>query len=383
MTRLSHEQLLGYLLGALDGKECEEVEQALAHSPELTAEFERIRRSLDTLGLLEEPEPEEPPLCLAARTCEFVEQRIEAYAAETVTVKAITSDKIEILASADEALVSLEPANPPTAAARISSARNSGIHSKVKLSSVSRAEAGGTSFRRLDMVIAASIVVVISALSFPALFSSRLQVNVNVCQNNLRQLGGALHEYSELQPDGAFPHVPATGNRSFAGVYAPTLVSNGLVPSNKAFLCPGDDDAQSDARIMPTLQDVDSADSGMLSRFRNLMANSFGYNMGYARELDVLPPKNSRREHYALLGDAPSDAQPGRASANHNSRGQNMLYEDGRVKFVNLDGHAKSQSALDDPFHNRLGQVAAGIDIDDVVLGRNADRPMPVSFFQP
>src|SRR5690242_7162015 len=90
MTRLTREHLLGYLLGALDRKECEDVEQALSQSPEMTAEFEKIRLSLGTIGLLEAPEHEDPPLCLAARTCEFVEQRTESSSADTVILKTIT-----------------------------------------------------------------------------------------------------------------------------------------------------------------------------------------------------------------------------------------------------------------------------------------------------
>ena len=34
------------------------------------------------------------------------------------------------------------------------------------------------------------------------------------------------------------------------------------------------------------------------------------------------------------------------------------------------------QIPLDDPFHNRHGKVAAGIDIIDAVIGRGPDRPM-------
>src|ERR1043165_7201129 len=102
MTRLTHEQLLGYLLGALDSKECIEVERAVAECPEVAAEFEKIRSSLGTMGLLEEPEQVDPPLCLAARTCEFVEAKIESYAAETVSLKAITEDALAAAATSAE-----------------------------------------------------------------------------------------------------------------------------------------------------------------------------------------------------------------------------------------------------------------------------------------
>lgn len=369
MTRLTREQLLGYLLGALECKECEEIEQALAQSPEWTAEFEKIRRSLDTVGLLDDPSQEDPPLCLAARTCEFVEQKAESYSAETVVLAALnpttSTPRIDLPSSRQTA----SPLQP---------------RSRVKLSPVSRGEAGGLSFRRLDLLVAAAIVIVATALSFPAIFSNRLEANVTTCQNNLRQLGQGLQEYSELQPDGAFPHVPASGPRSFAGVFAPTLVSNQLISNTKSLFCPETLQGKSTATpVMPTLNEIDTADAAELPELRARMGDVFGFNLGYSRDLDVLPPRNSRRAEYALLGDAPNDSQPGRASANHGGRGQNMLFEDGRVKFVNLSNHERQQSALDDPYHNRLGQVAAGVDINDAVLGGGPDRPMPISWTRP
>lgn len=130
MTRLTREHLLGYLLGALECKECKEVEQALAQNPELKAEFEKIRSSLGTIGLLDESAYEEPPLCLASRTCEFVEQQAESYGAETVILKSISANAIAAAESADTQTTSYH------ASPRI----------KVKLSPVSRSEAGGTSF---------------------------------------------------------------------------------------------------------------------------------------------------------------------------------------------------------------------------------------------
>ncbi|QDU25156.1 hypothetical protein ETAA8_02180 [Anatilimnocola aggregata] len=365
MTRLTREHLLGYLLGALDRKECVDVEQALAQCPEMTAELEKMRRSLDTLGLLEEPELEEPPLCLAARTCEFVEQKAESYSAETVILKAITASSI----------AAAEQVSSPSASA-------SNARPKVTLSPVSRSEAGGPTLRKLDVIVASAIVLVASALSFPALYTSRFQANVDLCQHQLRQLGTALHEYSGLQQDGAFPHVPLSGPRSVAGVYAPTLVSNKLVPDSKNFFCPGSGDVAPEHQLIPTLDEIDAAPKSILTSLQNRMGGSFGYNMGYSRDANVLPPRNSRRAEYALLADAPNDLQPGRSSANHAGRGQNVLYEDGRVKFVKLANNTQQDSALDDPFHNRLGQVAAGLDINDAVLGRSPDHPVP-ALWQP
>lgn len=347
MKSLTHEQLLGYLLGALESKECVEVEQAMAQDAELSAELEKMKLSLGTVGLLGAPVQDDPPLCLAARTCEFVEQRVESSSAETVSLRAsATVDR-----------------------------------PKVTLSPVSRAEAQGSSLRKLDLFVACSVVLVGAALCFPLLFTNRFQANVNFCQNQLRQLGLALHEYSGMQPDGAFPHVPASGNRSVAGIYGPTLLSNKLVLDPRKFFCPGNAEfasAEQELPLVPTLAELDAAVEPSLSQLQETMGGTYGYSLGYTRDKNVLPPRNSRRAEYALLADAPHDLQPGRSSANHAGRGQNMLFEDGHVKFLKMNHSQMSESALDDPYHNRLGIVAAGVDINDAVLGRSNDRPMPV-----
>jgi hypothetical protein len=362
MTRPTCEQLLGYLLGALDSKECIEVERAVAGSPEVAAEFEKLRSSLGTVGLLSEPESVDPPLCLAARTCEFVEARIESFAAETVALKAVTADAF---VAADDVVVAKDKSRQP----------------KVTLSPVTRAEVQGYSLRKLDLVVACSVVLVGAAICFPLLYTSAFQANVLSCQNHLRQLSQALQSYSDLQPDGAFPHVAASGPRSVAGIYAPTLLTNKLIEKPSTFFCPGNPQlASSMARKfrIPTLDELDVATEPQLTEFQNTMGGSYGYNLGYTRDETVLPPRNSRRANYAILADAPHDSQPGRFSTNHDRRGQNVLFEDGQIRFVNLASTRGSEAALDDPFHNRLGLVAAGLDINDAVLGRSNDHPLPI-----
>jgi hypothetical protein len=69
------EQLLAYLLDDLNPAERSTVEAALADSPELQQELEKLR---ECLGCCESPaEPEPEPTQLASRTCHFVEHAIQ------------------------------------------------------------------------------------------------------------------------------------------------------------------------------------------------------------------------------------------------------------------------------------------------------------------
>jgi hypothetical protein len=328
MSSPSREHLLGFLLGALERTEQEQVEAELDQNPALRAELDRLEGCIGRLGLDEEPQPFDPPVGLATRTCRFV---------------AVQSERQVTLAATSRAANAIET---------------------------------GRKFRWLDLAVAAAVLVAVSSLFFPALSYSRFQSHVTTCQNQLRLIGQGLHDFSELQPDGSFPGPEASGNRAAAGVVAPLLVSNRLVSNSGVFLCPSSQIIRRAAGFqVPSLEELDLATGVTLVALQRRMGGDYGYNMGYARDEKLVKPCNSRREDYVLVGDAPSDLQPGRVSGNHHGRGQNVLYEDGHVKFV---VQVEKSRQIDDPFHNREGWVAAGVDGDDAVLGASADHPFPM-----
>jgi hypothetical protein len=232
--------------------------------------------------------------------------------------------------------------------------------------------------------LATSLAVLLTAfaLFLPAISHSRFQSQIAVCQNHLRQLGFALHDYSEHQPDASYPAVAPEGRRGVAGIYAPTLVANQLVDDSRLFGCPSSPRAtqsrsgQPRAIHIPTPEELDAAEGAALQRLYETMGGDYGYNMGYTENGELIAPSDARRSEYALLADAPSDAQSGRRSLNHGAYGQNVLYEDGRVQFIRGQSWPR---LLDDPFHNLNGEVAAGLGPTDHVLGASADRPLPLN----
>jgi hypothetical protein len=329
MSCPSREHLLGYLLRALEPAEHEQVEQELQTNPDLRHELTKLERCLGHLGLDEPPAFYDPPAGLAVRTCQYV------------TAEAMVAPASAGLAAA----MSTEYADQPR-------------------------------WRWVDLLVAASVLVVAASLFFPALAHSQFQASLAACQNNLRKLGLALHEFSTHDPNRQFPAIAKSGNRGVAGVYAPMLVSRQLVLDPRTFVCPTSPLARNLQQLqIPALDELDAATGATLAAYHNTMGGDYGYNMGYTQDGDLKPPCDDRRCHYVLLADAPHDSQPGRKSANHRGRGQNLLCEDGHTRWI---VKIPNSDLPDDPFHNRDGKVAAGLDSDDAVLGASADRPSPI-----
>jgi hypothetical protein len=326
MSRPSREHLLGFLLGALAPDEQRQVEAGLHNDPALDRDLARLRARLDRIGLGAPPAAIDPPRGLADRTCDFV----AAYSPPTVT---------------------------PAGALGL------------------QAAPAERHFTWSDFVTMAAIVVAAASLFFPALSYSRFHAQIDTCQNQLRLIGYALHEYSNRQPDHSFPAPEADGNRAAAGIVAPILVSHQLADS-RMFLCPATSVSRGAGTFrVPLPDELDAASGAKLKAMLASMGGDYGYNMGYMDDGKLMPTRDARRAAFALVGDAPSNLQPRRVSANHRAHGQNVLCEDGHVKFLS---HLPSPQVLDDPYHNRDGWIAAGVDQDDAVLGASNDKPLPV-----
>jgi prepilin-type processing-associated H-X9-DG protein len=320
------EQLLGYLLGALDAAEREEVEQRLAVDPEWQRELESLHSCLEPLEA--SYEQFEPPARLAERTCEFVAKRAES----------------EVVAPATARL----PAaiSPPAATTRWSIA---------------------------DVIVVAGICLAAALLFFPAISNSRYIARLTACENNLREFGVALADYSDKRGAGYFPAVPSRGNRAFAGVYAPTLFDEGYLDRPEVTICPSSALAEGGNRIwIPTLVEIDAANGSALIALQEAAGGSYGYNLGVVKDGQHFAPLNSGRTYFALMSDAPTLDLNTALSANHGGRSYNMLFEDGHVRYISKQG---AEMYPDDPFRNRRGVVEAGIDENDAVIGPSLAPP--------
>jgi hypothetical protein len=320
---LRREQLLGYLLGALELEEREQVQRELGTNARLREELAEIQAALEKLGLNDPPEPIEPPADLVQRTCQLV---------------ASTGEQPSV-------------ALPPERAAGGAS----------------------TSYTLTDAVVAASVMLVLAALLFPSLARSRFLARLTTCQNNLRQVGIALWHDSELSPNRTYARLSWEDERTVAGMMASTLLERQLIDSPDVFICPASDHAALLPGFpMPTVRQMRQATGPELERLKRLVGGSFAYPIGFSSDGQVVPPRNTYRETYCLVGEAPvcEVGKPYRAS--HEGAGGNFFFEDGHIRWIEDTG---SWLLVDDPYRNRHWETAPGLDRDDSVLGGGSMRP--------
>lgn len=309
------EHLLGYLLGALEPAEQEEVDARLADDAGLQYDLGRIREKLEVLGDDDDRRPIGPPCGLAARTCNYVAAR------------AATSGRIG-------------------------------------------APISGWSAQ--DLLVGGGIFIAACMLLFPAIANSRFQARMLGCQDNLRAIGVALTQYSDFH-GGYFPLVPERGPLAAAGVYAPILSQLRYLDDPAVLVCPASALAESREEFrVPTLDELREAGPGQLVVIRRNMGGSYGYTFGYLVDGRYLGHRNRGRSGFALMADSPDDPRGG-ASQNHGSCGQNVLFEDGHVEFLKRCWLPEGDDHI---YVNHDGYVGAGLGPDDSVIGRSSARPL-------
>jgi hypothetical protein len=318
------EQLLGYLLGALDESEQESLEDQLERDPHLRRELAEMR---DKLRPLEATRLElSPPPGLAFRTCELV-------------------------ASAAHSQTRPKPASVPLMAP---------VAPTVTLSNL----------RWPDVTVGATVCLLAVLLVLPAVHGSRFVAQVEACQDNLRKVGYALENYSQLHA-GYFPTIPSQGKAAAAGIYAPTLLRSGLLTETRVVLCPAAARTDRASFAIPSLDELESASEEEVPQLQETMGGSYGYSLGYLHNGHYQGTRNLHRASFALAADTPSTQQQ-HQSQNHAGRGQNVLFEDGHIQFLRC---TQILEGGDDIFVNDDRQVAAGLHLNDAVIAPSDARP--------
>lgn len=317
------ENLIGYLLNALDDSERIAVEAHLSQHPEDRNRLETLRRALTPLEA--DAGPPEPPRHLALATL----ARIAELQCRT-----------------------LPEAPPPR-----------------------RTLGPWRGLRRADVVAAAVLLLFLGGLSVPWVLQQWHTFRIQACKNNLAQFWQAMQLYSQRNGD-EFPQIPEHGPQSFAGMFVPMLHNNGVLSAENHLVCDQSDAHREAPATVQELEDLrHHPDQVLFQRRARHLAGNYAYPLGY-RENGVLKgPRRTDNSYHPLLADHRPDTAGLANSPNHGGGGQNVLHVGGDVRWSTLP--TLNHCGGDNIYLNRDHKVLAGIDANDTVLGSGDASPSP------
>ncbi len=325
------DDLIGYVLNALDPETHREVERYLETSPEGRRRLERLREALAPLAADRGDEP--PPADLVFKTLRRA---------------------------------GLTPASLSFARTR----RLAGTGSSRR-----------STWRRADVFIAASIALIILLVLPPSLMYLRQREDIVRCGDNLRAFGVAFAQYAG-DHKGQLPQPERAGPLAAAGIYAPALRDAGYLKSKGPLrvYCPRVDTGL--PQLVPSLEQLRTMDeSPQYHLLRRSMGGSYAFNLGYVdAQKSFQPIRKDMGDHVPVLADRPPRPTE-RAfyrlanSPNHGFKGQNVLFMGGHVRFL-----TSRHMGDDDLFLNRVNTIAVGWGPMDAVLAPSEFPPFPTGW---
>ncbi|MEZ6089534.1 MAG: hypothetical protein R3C05_16195 [Pirellulaceae bacterium] len=322
------EDLLGYLLGALEPDEERRVERLLQRDPVARQELARIEASLKVFD--HDETAFTPPDDLIAKTMDFID--------------ASRADR----ASTPSAML-MEP---------------------LRNGELERRPASNRRWRIPDALVAVVSMIVLAGLVFPAMLQQRFEARRSHCQQNLQELGTSLAHFAINDPQRQLPNIDLEGPLAFAGVFMVKLKEAELLDRENSIWCPSQDQPETYVAI-PSISELQSASLSKLTRLQAVSGGHLAYSLGVMDGEEYRSPRYEARSTFAILGDAPIRGLNGAQWA-HEGRGYNLLYEDGRVRFVSNDVPLQ---LYDHPFVNLENRAEAGLNINDASLGERPPAP--------
>jgi hypothetical protein len=332
MSSPSHEHLLGYVLGALEPWEHEQLEGELARNPQLADQAALLAARLRPLEACRCVGP--PPEGLASRACNYVFEK----------------------APSQE---------------RVSPARQ-GLAAQM---SAEYGEGEAHRWTLADLVVAAGIFIAAGLLFVPAIVHSRHQALMAGCQNNLRELGEAFARAAVAHPNRDYNALAsASPAHRYSGSQLQRLVSDGFLERPNVVLCPASPAVKlRNTWTVPTAEEVANASAEELPELYRRAAGGLAFSLGYDPEVPAENVKLVSTDQIALASDAPAGELPDMISRHHDGRGQNVLFASGRVAYICGCGMKECGDSL---FWNRQLRVEAGLDERDIVLATGGTRPL-------
>lgn len=223
-------------------------------------------------------------------------------------------------------------------------------------------------FRKVDLLAAACLLVVVGGLAMPLLISMRQNYLIKHCENNLRVYGEALQTYG-VSHDSKLPHVPINQKHNYSASFVPELHKSGLL-ANKHLICLGSGDR--DNPITSSMVDEldDDQHENMFAQSARHLAGNYAYSLGYME--NGKHHGIQRGDGIPIMSDHRPEVTGDLNSPNHGGTGQNVLFADNHVEFLKTPFLTGTK---DNIFLNDEGRIKAGLKKLDTVLGSGETRP--------
>ena len=325
---MNRPDLIGYATETLDEASRRVIDILLDADLDLRDQLELLRERLAPLDLVRQPEA--PPAGLAMQTLAFVAEHVSR---DPVEAPKPTAPRPETVVAARPSF-----ADRPW-------------------------------WRRLDVLVAASVLLTIAGAAPPALLHLRRLGVQTECQNNLRALWSGLEAYQTQQ--GRMPEIGALDHPA-AGMVVPILQEAGVLAEGAKTFCPGADGA---ACVHRSMKELSALKGNEFEVAASKLLPGYAYALGFRDEAGNLHGSNDivgmnptiSTNQIPVLADAPGVPVLLEVnSPNHAGVGQNILFLDGTIRFQ-TNRHVGPRR--DDIYLNQANKVAAGLGPHDVALG--------------
>jgi prepilin-type processing-associated H-X9-DG protein len=236
--------------------------------------------------------------------------------------------------------------------------------------------------RWMDSAALTVSMTVLCCLTIPAIVRARFESRRAQCADNLRQTGQSLLEYAIRRPDRRYPFVASSGPEAFSGVFVIRLNDAGLLPAGRLLPCASlygvDRPSIASNVVLPTLEELCSAENSQRECIKKTVGGDYAYNLGVFEDGVLVAPRNTGNSHFAIMTDAPFLVDNTDRIIAHDGRGINILYDDGHVRFVTSQW-ILSGEAGDDPFRNMRGAREAGVSRLDASLAPSQFPPISLT----
>ncbi len=210
-------------------------------------------------------------------------------------------------------------------------------------------------FTLIELLVVIAIIGILAGILLPVLSRARESARKTQCASNAKQIGMGLIMYANENNE-SFPSDTAYSGASPA-MRGLNLLYDTYVSDNKVFNCPSDTTVTG-----ATNAGMSASTSGGTEAFSSTQS-SYGYDRAHTQADDA---------DVALLADRPPGTPDATTStANHNGRGQNVVYIDGHVEFVNspLAGwYAADGTTRDNIYLNAAGSAAVSAGGTDTAI---------------